>query len=115
MAEKTNGHDPMTVRMVEVLERIDLRLGETNDRLRELRTEAVATHETLKLLVTHAAQTNAKLGELATHAHATNERFDVNNERLALIHADLKKTLEERLVAVEERLAKVEAQLRSAA
>jgi chromosome segregation ATPase len=67
--KKTNGHDPMTVRMVEVLERIEVRLE-------RIEAEAKGTNARLERLETEAKGTNARLDRLEVEAKGTNTRLD---------------------------------------
>jgi hypothetical protein len=90
--EKTNGHDPMTVRMVELLERIATRLD-------SMQAETNARLDALKTITENAFR----------HVHErideTHEETVRNTERRTAVPDGL----EARLRDHEERLAKLEA------
>ena len=98
MAEvkKTNGHDPLTLRMVEVLERIEAEIKglreETRGELTDLRGELHAFRE----------ETRAELREIHHAIADTNVRVTLTNDRLEEVRAD------HRRGAVETRLARLE-------
>ena len=92
--KKTNGHDPATVEMVDLLRQLVTEARETKAELAGFRKE---TNERL-------ATMDGRLEQLVVHAHATNEHFDV-----------LRKLYDERLANHERRLEQLESRLRPAA
>jgi FtsZ-binding cell division protein ZapB len=66
---KGNGHDPMTVRLVEVLERIEVHVKGTNDRLDALNARVDALTEDVHALRADVTTIRNDLGSLRMEAH----------------------------------------------
>jgi chromosome segregation ATPase len=84
--EKGNGHDRATAEMVEILRRMDDRLGAlerlttiSNAHLDSLHKRAIGTHQELCAFRT---ETRDELMTIHGEIHATNERLDATNDRL---------------------------------
>jgi chromosome segregation ATPase len=91
--KKANGHDPNTSRMVELLERIDGRLRETNERLDDLANKVADTNRRLDDLANKVADTNRRLDDLTNKVADTNERIDDLRERTAHEYREIKAEL----------------------
>jgi predicted nucleic acid-binding Zn-ribbon protein len=89
MPEKTTGHDPLTVRMVEVLERIEAQVTglhdevrTTNVRLTELRGEVAGVREDLNAL---REETRGEIMDIRSTAHdIRGELIDLRSEVRAM-------------------------------
>ena len=72
---KDNGHDPLTVQMVEILGKIHQELVNVRGAVGELRTDVQAT--------------NARLDTTNARLDTTNARLDTTNARLDTLHEDV--------------------------
>jgi len=89
--EKTNGHNPQTAEMIDILQGIRAELSafraETRDELTDIRGKL--------------AQVEGKLTEIHHDIAETNERISLTNTRLEELRADVKGAVETRLLRLE--------------
>jgi len=86
--EKKNGHDPLTVEMVELLRQIVVAGQETNRRAEETNRRAEETNR-------RAEETNKRLEETNKRLEETNKRLDVLHDDVVDLRADVAGVKEE--------------------